>query len=54
MLIVSLYSTHLCLVQCLVSGEYVSRTLKERKKDEFMVLEKSGMTIETYEPKFHA
>ena len=34
--------------------KYVSRTLRDRKKDEFMALEQGGMTVPVYEAKFHA
>ena len=30
------------------------RTLRDRKKDEFMALEKGGMYVAAYEAKFHA
>ncbi|KAH0728169.1 hypothetical protein KY284_004034 [Solanum tuberosum] len=33
--------------------KYVSRTLRDRKKDEFMALEQGGMSVAIYEAKFH-
>jgi len=30
------------------------RTLRDRKKNEFMALEQGGMSVATYEAKFHA
>ncbi|WMV59720.1 hypothetical protein MTR67_053105 [Solanum verrucosum] len=33
---------------------YVPRTLRDRKKDKFMALEQCGMSVGTYEAKFHA
>ncbi|WMV32385.1 hypothetical protein MTR67_025770 [Solanum verrucosum] len=34
--------------------KYVPRTLRDRKKDEFMALEQGGMFVAAYEAKFHA
>jgi len=34
--------------------KYVPRTLRDRKKDEFMALEQGGMSVAAYEAKFHA
>ncbi|KAH0658132.1 hypothetical protein KY289_026880 [Solanum tuberosum] len=34
--------------------KYVPRTLRDRKKDEFMALEQGGMYVAAYESKFHA
>lgn len=33
--------------------QYVSRTLKDHKKDEFMGLEQGGMFVSSYEAKFY-
>ena len=33
--------------------KYVAKTLRNRKKDEFMALEQGGMFVDSYEAKFH-
>lgn len=41
------------LFHALFLEKYVPRTLRDRNKDEFRALEQGGMTVASYEPKFH-
>ncbi|WMV14469.1 hypothetical protein MTR67_007854 [Solanum verrucosum] len=53
MQIFSFTSTHLDRFHALFLEKYVPRTLRDRKKDEFMALEQGGMSVAAYEAKFH-
>uniref|UniRef100_M1BMB4 'chromo' domain containing protein n=1 Tax=Solanum tuberosum TaxID=4113 RepID=M1BMB4_SOLTU len=54
MQITSLTPTHLDVVTCFVSREVCAPDFEGSQKDEFMALEQGGMTVASYEAKFHA
>lgn len=46
-------STYLEPISSLFLGKYVPRTLRNRKKDEFMALEQGTTSVSAHEAKFH-